>query len=288
MLSAKQYRLAFSREMSHERMNCARVFPMKKNRSHDVPHFPLGLFAVLILIVCTISQCMAQQNLFNIPSGDITPKGKFFYQHQLNFYSTNDFESKSHLVYGLGKSWDVGINLVDVPIRLVDDRRMIGFNDYKGRKPLYPLLMAALQKQVVINPHWAINIGTQVGPNLTSRLENKTVAHFTYATARWHPFQEGYFIAGPYYSNRVFTGGRQHTVGFMFGYEIPIGKKISLMGDFISGTHKKSNSTFGAVIDVGKRTQLCVAALLPYPNQNLPGGLVLELNIFGWDFQQHH
>lgn len=245
--------------------------------------------ALLILAsILVIDNCFAQQNLFNIPSGDITPKNKIFYQHQLNFYSFSDFESKSHFVYGIGKRFDVGINLVDIPIRIVEDSSMVGFNDFRGRKPLYPLLMATIQKQFVLSSHLLLNVGTQVGPNLTNRIRNKTVAHFTYATLRWQPFKKGFLIAGPYYSNHVFTGGSQHTTGWMFGYEIPVAKRFSLMGDLVSGQHKKSVSTFGGVYDIGKRAQLCVAALLPYPNRSLPDGVVVELNIFGWDFKKNH
>ena len=60
------------------------------------------------------------------------------------------------------------------------------------------------------------------------------------------------------------------------------------MGDFISGQHKKSVSTFGALYDISKRVQLCVAALLPIPNDKLPVGLVVELNVYGWDFKANH
>ncbi|MFM7853174.1 MAG: hypothetical protein ACKO96_14940, partial [Flammeovirgaceae bacterium] len=46
----------------------------------------------LFIFFCAIAS-NAQQNLFNIPSGDITRQGKFFYQHQLNIY--NQFNSNT-------------------------------------------------------------------------------------------------------------------------------------------------------------------------------------------------
>ncbi len=246
-------------------------------------HYPLAL-----LMICVAHFCNAQQNLFNIPSGDITPKHTFFYQHQVNFYSVSSFESKSHFVYGLGRNWDVGLNLVDLPIRLADGGDVLGFNDQRGTSPLYPLLMVTGQKQFVLHDKILLNIGTQIGPNLTYRARNARVAHFTYATLRWQPLKRGTLIVGPYYSNHIFTGGRRHTAGWMFGYEVRLNKGFSLMGDFVSGQHKKSVSTFGGVYDIGKKTQLCLAALIPYPNKELPAGLVAELNIFGWDFTKGH
>jgi hypothetical protein len=127
----------------------------------------------VVLVVFSFRFSMAQQNLFNIPSGDITPKGKFFYQHQLNFYQLDELESKSHIVYGAGKGWDLGVNFVDLPLRF-GKGQIISFNDSSKRKPLYPLLMFTLQKQVVLKEELLfLNVGTQVGPNLSDKLANK-------------------------------------------------------------------------------------------------------------------
>ena len=68
-------------------------------------------FSLAILFAFIFNTSFGQQNLFNIPSGDITSSKKVFYQHQLNVYS-DKMESKAHFVYGLGKGWDAGINLV--------------------------------------------------------------------------------------------------------------------------------------------------------------------------------
>ena len=226
----------------------------------------------------------AQQNLFNIPSGDITPKSKVFYQHQINIYSVRDYESKSHVVFGLGKGWDIGVNLVDLPIRFQPDSAIIGRNDVKTRTPLYPFLMATIQKQFVVSKKWLVNVGTQVGPNITRRTRNVSLAHFTYATVKWHPVERCSIIAGPYYSNNVYTGDDHATPGWMLGYEFKVTDDFLLMGDLISGDHKKSVSTFGFTYNLGDRTQVCLAALLPFPNTELQRGMVLELNLFGWDY----
>lgn len=69
------------------------------------------IIKITILFTFISNVSFAQQNLFNIPSGDIAKSKKFFYQHQLNIYS-NNLESKAHSLFGLGKGWDAGINLV--------------------------------------------------------------------------------------------------------------------------------------------------------------------------------
>jgi hypothetical protein len=242
----------------------------------------LLIFAWLLLM----GNLHAQQNLFNIPSGDITKKGKLFYQHQLNFYQWNELESKSHLVVGLGNGWDAGMNLVDVPLR-IGNNAVLSYNDNSARKPLYPLAMLTLQKQLVLGEKTRLNLGTQAGPNITSRVANKRMAFFSYAILRTKLFNRINWVIGPYHTDNTFVGRAQHQVGLIAGYEWPLTRRFSLMGDFISGRHKKAQTTFGALYTINPRVQLCVAALLDYPHGQNNHGVVLELNLFGWDIEQH-
>lgn len=128
---------------------------------------------------------MAQQTLFNVPSADITPKNKPFYQHQLNFYSIQKMESNAHIVYGLGKGWDAGMNLVDLPIWL-GQQPFISINDNNRHKPLYPLLMFSVQKQWVLREDkLTLTTGTQIGPNLSVDISKTQIAMMNYSLVRW-------------------------------------------------------------------------------------------------------
>ena len=239
------------------------------------------LFALTIF-----SELRAQQNLFNIPSGDITPHKKLFYQHQFNFYKVDELESKSHVVFGLGKGWDVGINFVDLPLRL-NDKQIISYNSNTKRKPLYPLLMLTLQKQWQVSKYVKVNVGIQIGSNLSSSIGNKRLVYFNYAIAQFSPVDRVHFIAGSYHTNNVFVGGPpDQRIGFMAGYEYKLTKKVLLMGDFISGDHKKSQTVLGGGYTFGNRVQLFLGALLAYPNRGLQNGAVIELNWYGWDFMK--
>ena len=245
--------------------------------------------AIVLLISFSSISLKAQQNLFNIPSGDITPKGKFFYQHQLNFYSLNELETKSHVVYGIGKGWDIGVNFVDLPLSF-GQGQLVSFNDNSKRKPLYPLLMFTLQKQFVLKKDLLfLNVGTQTGPNLSNDFDNKKIATMNYALVRWQPSKKGYFIAGPYHTNDVFVGGPpQNQFGIMMGYEYKLNDKWLLMGDFISGDHKKSQTVIGGGYNVSGKLQLFLGALLAFPNRRLDNGVVFELNWYGWNFMEKH
>ncbi len=227
------------------------------------------------------SAVLAQQNLFNIPSGDVNDKNKIFYQHQLNVYG-NKFESKAHFVYGIGKGWDIGLNLVGKGIYFSPEWR-ISYNDDPNEGSLYPFLMPTIQKQFKIRGDFRLNFGSQVGANLSSRLSNKEPSFFNYGLGVFC-FMGGKsrVIGGLYHTNRMFVG-QGNTLGVLIGYEIKIAKRFYLMGDWLSGNSDSSAGVFGAMYNIGKRMQFCGGILLPNPKTPKPHGVVLELNIMNWD-----
>jgi hypothetical protein len=239
----------------------------------------------LLLFFFAGSSIYAQQNLFNIPSGDITPKGKAFYQHQFNVYSTN-LESKGHFVYGLGKGWDAGLNLVGKGLYFTPGWRA-AFNDNPQRGAVYPVLMGTLQKQFSLTGHLKFNMGAQAGFNLSSRLSNKELNYFLYALGSYHFGKQhgSKLVAGLYKGNRMFLGNG-NPQGVMLGYEIKLSKRWYLMGDWMSGSNDASVAVIGGMYNVSKRVQFCAGYLLPNPHSPKQRGLVLEVNILGWNAYQ--
>ena len=187
------------------------------------------LIITFFLFSILINQTKAQQNLFNIPSGDITPKSKFFYQHQINTYS-NKFESKGHFVYGLGKGWDVGVNLVGTGAYFNPDWKAIYNNDFSKGQALSPTIMATLQKQFILNEKWAVNLGTQSGVNLTSIKDNIQPAYFHYGLVSYQVKSGAKILFGPYATNQQYVGAGNRT-GIQVGYEWKVVKDFYLMGD---------------------------------------------------------
>jgi hypothetical protein len=225
--------------------------------------------------------CFAQQNLFNIPSGDITPKGKIFYQHQINVY-TNKFESKGHFVYGLGKQFDAGVNIVGTGAYFKPEFKPMYNSDFSEGAALSPTVMLTLQKQFVINEHITANIGTQAGVNLTGDASRIQPAYFHYGLVGYQ-FKPGKkILVGPYYTNNQYVG-QGNRAGIHAGYEWKLAKKFYLMGDFISGSHESSVTVTGVMYNVSKRVQLCMGYMIPNPNSIKKQGLVFEFNWYGWD-----
>jgi hypothetical protein len=244
-------------------------------------HFTNRLLPGLLLFATLITtQTMAQQNLFNIPSGDITPKNKVFYQHQFNLYS-DKFESKGHSVYGLGRGWDAGVNVVS---------KGFGFrrggldwlqNERIENGALSPVVLATLQKQFVLSNRLNLNIGTQAGTNLSRNFNNSQFNHFTYGLFSYQVAPGRRILVGPYATNAALSGpGNQQ--GLMVGYEWKLTEKWYLMGDWISGRSDQGVGVVGAMFWPTERLQFCAGALLPNPNTPKAAGLVLEINILGW------
>ncbi len=238
------------------------------------------ILSFLVLIILLHHSVSAQQNLFNIPSGDITNTKKIFYQHQLNIYSEK-LESKAHFVYGLGKGWDIGANLVGKGLYFSPNWRLL-HNDNAAKGAVYPILMGTVQKQFEITDHFLINAGTQIGWNLSSQIKNKEFNHYSYLIGSYHISKHGKIVTGFYHTNTMFVGGG-NTFGILGGYEFKISKKAYLMGDWVSGNNESAVMVLGGMVNVSKRIQLCAGWQIPNPNTPKPMGLVLEFNLMGWD-----
>jgi hypothetical protein len=242
----------------------------------------LLLFSFLLLSI-TIK---AQQNLFNIPSGDITPKGQYFYQHQINTYG-NKFESKGHFVYGLGKGWDVGANLVGTGAYFDPTWKPIYNSDFSEGKALSPTLMATLQKQFVLDKKWAVNVGTQSGINLSNSVDKWQPAYFHYGLLSYQVQAGRKLLIGPYLTNRQYVG-QGNTVGIQMGYEWKLTNDFYLMGDFISGNNDSAVLVPGIMYNVSNRVQLCLGYMLPNPNTQKNQAVVFEFNWYGWNYKNNH
>ncbi|MFY7964952.1 MAG: hypothetical protein ACOVO1_08650 [Chitinophagaceae bacterium] len=238
-------------------------------------------FVSLFIVCFCFNIGFAQQNLFNIPSGDITNEKKIFYQHQLNVYS-NKLESKAHLVYGLGKGWDAGVNLVGKGFYFEPNWRLL-HNDNPTKGSVYPVLMGTVQKQFHLSEHFDFNLGSQVGFNLSSKVQNKELNYYAYGIGVYHFMHNtSRIVGGVYKTNKMFVG-QGNTLGGMLGYELKLSKKWYLMGDWVSGNNDGSVTVIGGMYNASKRLQICSGWQIPNPNTPKPTGLVLELNLMGWD-----
>src|SRR5262245_42795559 len=61
------------------------------------------------------SRAPSQQSLFNVPSGEVTPKGGVFFQQQVTG-TESGLQANSVLCYGLAKNIEIGVDLLNVVV----------------------------------------------------------------------------------------------------------------------------------------------------------------------------
>jgi hypothetical protein len=229
--------------------------------------------AVAVAVAVTQDRAAAQQNLFNVPSGNITEKGHLFFQQQFNF-STAVGSSNTTVDFGLGNKFEFGFNALD-----------INFYDFTGapepfaRRQVNPDLLINFQKGFDIAENvWEIGIGTQMGFNPTRRSKDVRFQNFTWAVNEFTlPEEVAKIYAGPYYANVAYAGPGDR-LGFLLGLEVPIIKdKLTFQVDYISGKRDTSVCVPGFVVTFPNTWQLSLGAQIPAIRSKNPSGVVLEL-----------
>lgn len=229
----------------------------------------------LLLIIFFAGSAMAQQNFFNIPSGQVTPDHEFFYQHQVNAFAMDSMSSKQHFVWGTGPSTEVGFNFLNY------------YPQGKKRKdkeaisgPQSNILAPSFFHAFRFDNNVSVNVGGQVGlthmgVDRAKYLTGKSYVLLSYFNERHHFRLTG----GDWFSGTRYNGpGDPH--GMMFGGEWMFAEGFHLMIDTVTGNTKNSVSVFGGMIDLKPGVQLCAGYLVPNPDSTEEHGLVLELNLF--------
>lgn len=218
----------------------------------------------LILISNFPIQSWAQQNLFNVPSAEITQRGKIFFQQQFNI-GADTGNSNTTIDYGLGDNWEVGVNLFNLDL-------------YPTNNTIHnPHILANFQKAFDWNESYKLSIGTQTG--IAPPLYHSGIAmpSFSYLNNAFDMDKWGKYCLGVYYANKAYAGNGNN-VGLMAGFDFPIlTNKVHLMGDIMTGSNDISVGVVGAVFYLPSNWQLSFGAQLPSPNSNNDYGMVFEI-----------
>lgn len=211
----------------------------------------LILFAFLAFF--PLINASAQLTVFNVSSSDITDARKLSAQQQ--FEIQDEIESSTTLTYGLGKKWEVGINLINLDYSVKN--KQIEVNDTSITNPFAPLILINAQKVFELNSTFSVGIGTVAGTNLI-RIHSNSFVYYGYSNLLISAGdQDRYqFAAGPYISNHKYLGdgpvyGLQAAMDTGFWY-----KKIHLLADWISGSHPKGKFSVGFEVFLSERLPL--------------------------------
>lgn len=233
----------------------------------------LALLSAFVSVLVAGSETSAQQNLFNVPSADVTAPNKVFFQQQFNI-APRLGQSSTTLDYGLGKNWEVGVNLLDVELWNRDD-------DYASYlQQVTPAILGNVQKRVeIINDVWGLGVGTQVGFGPNRDGSGNPFEQFAWGVNSVQlpgHSQLGRYFLGGYYANEAYGGSGDHT-GLLLGAEIPLIENVCvLQADCISANRSISAIVTGAVFFLPSGWQLSTGIQTPTFRSDVPVAAVLE------------
>mgnify|MGYP003343576327 CR=1 FL=1 len=215
-----------------------------------------------LLLAGISTTAIAQQNLFNVPSSDITEKGEWFFQEQLNLSYSG--VSNTTVDYGLGNQFEVGLNLFAMDLY------------HREGELLNPEPMVNLQKRFNLTESWGVGIGTQLGALAPVHFGREEFSTFNYVNNQFNIPHVGKLIAGGYFANSAYSGGKDQ-FNFMAGLEIPIWHdRIHFQADYIQSDAPMGVGVVGWVIFLPKRWNISIGAQIPAAGSHNDYGLVLE------------
>lgn len=229
-------------------------------------------YHILLLLLSLSVNCFAQLTFFNVSSSDITDMRRISVQQQLEIQ--DQIESSTTLTYGLGKGWEVGLNLINLDYGIKS--KQLETNDTTTVIPYAPVLMANVQKAFQINNTFSLGVGTVAGHNLSHLHSNKFVYYsYANATATIGDQDQYQIVAGTYYGNHRYLSDGPN-FGFQTGFDAGLWyKKVHLLGDWISGFHQKGRLTVGLEIFLSERLPLSLG--WQRANQDGSQGAVIQL-----------
>lgn len=218
-----------------------------------------------------------QQSFFNVPSSDITPKSKVFFQQQFSVYD-GGAQFNTTISYGLGRGTEVGVNLLGVSYL---SGNKVSFNDYD--KPYSPLLAINAQKKFELSKKYAIGTGCQIGVNRVGNAGAYIYSNHVYLLEK----TKTKFVGGVYYSTDGYFGPETRNwserktlrdFGLQWGIEQNIWKeKWFFQTDYISGRHDLGQIVFGAAYCVTKHWIASSGLQLSTSNSKALDEIVIEL-----------
>lgn len=231
----------------------------------------------IIISLIAVNGAMAQQNFFNVPSSDITPKGSLFFQQQVNFLSES-MQFNSTFSYGLGSDWECGFNVLGLTRDNVK-----GFINNDSSVPYAPMFCFNAQKKLIINEEFSLAGGTQLGLNTSGSLSS-----YVYANSIIHLHESHTkIVAGMYYSSDGFFGSEQRgffqegfgkNIGFQLGFEQQlIAESLVLQSDLITGKHDLGENVTGLAYYLTPTWILSGGYQLPLFNSTSQKAFVVEL-----------
>lgn len=236
------------------------------------------LFCLFAIFSCPV---LAQQSLFNVPSGEVTPRHKVFFQEQLGF-SGRQVQLNTVTCFGLGGGFEMGIDLLNLDLNL-HSGPLFDINDTGHDEPLSPLgLLTALYGRQIVEG-WHAALGVQVGANLLGRSVRQGAGMIYFNNRFDLPWLSARLYVGAFAASAAYLGVAAPQANIMLGLEVPlVPEGLDLVADHLHGLHALGLTVIGVAWHA--TPTFIVSGGLQIPNlelgQNrLPYAAVVELTV---------
>ncbi len=236
-------------------------------------------YLCLIFLAGTWSSVYSQQNIFNVPSSDITVKSKVFFQEQMNFVQDGSLLLNTTFCYGLGHDWEIGANILGI---FIEPGPKLLSNSNASIPPVYPFYTLNAQKAWMLSKTFKMAVGTQTG--FSAGMHFGSYNYLNVVTAL--PSIKLKLIGGLNYGTESFLGPGDlnpllpsiyDPVGYQLGIEKELIHDILLLqAEHISGEHSLGLSALGLGYHVTDHWVLSLGYQLSNDANPSPNSIVFE------------
>jgi len=242
---------------------------------------PFFTFKCLILYSLLIAPCLwallcscahAQQAIINLPSADLTPKGKLFFMNEsfVRPYNSSrkpsEWKTTNFATYGLTDTTELAVTTFGAGLPKTDN-----FTVAVGAKSVIPLLQKRLKER---------ELKFTVGYMLPISFQGRGVGSYGYSHISGRlPKLNTRLTAGVNAGTHQIFG--RDTVNFIAGIEHPITPQLNVIAEYYSGTHDFAGLITGVIFHHHKSDVVAVAGFrFPANEQSGSSGFVFELGKF--------
>jgi len=189
--------------------------------------------AIFLFLLCTTS-VLAQETVFNVPSGDVLDRGKVYGEFDVTYRHSQDLATFTpRLVVGIGKSVEAGFNIAGLSTSDKQQTTLsptVKWKPYDGGKN-----------------GWAFLIGDDVFVPVQNRTYDAGNYFYAEFTKHWKTGTRITF--GAYHFTRDVVA-RAQRAGGQFAFEQTLNKRLTFATDWYTGGHTSGYVTPGVVFKI--------------------------------------
>ena len=218
----------------------------------------------------------AQKNAIAVPLAEVVDKKKVLIQPSVTF--NEDLVGLGNiLTFGFDNNFQGGITLADVTLDFGPEDQF--FPVEKVQPGVNPEVLVNLQKGFKLNKNTWLAIGTYTGANIAT--EGTNFSMFSYINAQTDIFGKNTVVAGVYHGEETYLVTDEKKFGFMLAVDVPVTKKWTLIGDYISGDNARSYFHTGFEVKLAQEWSIFGGAGFPAPDSGNKTVGVIQLSYLG-------